>query len=231
MLRDRAHKAIPFLLEFIFPSKCVLCNEGKSTICARCASILPKARLKCLKCGNHNPYGIYCPNCVGKFKPDQVLSVFDYCNEVKKVIHEFKYKDYSFLSDELARLMLPVISGIKSLDRYVLSPIPINRKKLLYRGYNQSELLANSLGKIMRLPVENILSRNLDARPNQAQLAKSERCKNIKGAFFIKGPAKIPERIILIDDVITSGATVEEATKVLKKGGAKKVVCVSLALG
>lgn len=200
-------------------------------ICARCANILPKARLKCLKCGNHNPYGIYCPNCVGKFKPDQVLSVFNYCNEVKKVIHEFKYKDYSFLSEELARLMLPVISGIKSLDRYVLSPIPINRKKLLYRGYNQSELLANSLGKILRLPVENVLSRNLDMRPNQAQLAKSERRKNIKGMFFIKSSAKVPERVILIDDVITTGATVEEATKVLKKRGAKKVTCVSLALG
>lgn len=231
MLRDRAHKAIPFLLEFIFPSKCVLCNEGKSTICARCASILPKARLKCLKCGNHNPYGIYCPNCVGKFKPDQVLSVFDYCDEVKKIIHEFKYKDCSFLSEELARLMLPVISKIKNLNSCVLSPIPISRKKLLYRGYNQSELLANHLGKLLDLPVKNVLLRSPDLRPNQAQIKKDERRKNIRGAFSIGGSMKAPEKVILIDDVITTGATVEEATKVLKKGKTKKVTCVSLALG
>lgn len=220
-----------YLLNFIFVPRCVLCSNSKKIICDKCVYFLPKAHLKCLCCGKLNPYGIYCPLCTGKFKPDRVLSIFDYCDEIKKIVHEFKYKDYSALSEEIARLMVSVISGIENFEDYVLMPIPIDTKKLQYRGYNQSELLANHLGKLTNLPVKNILSRVHDSRPSQAQLEKRERRKNIKGAFFVGSSVKIPEKIIIVDDVITTGATIEEATKILKKAGGKNIICVSFALG
>ncbi len=231
MLKDRACRIKLYLLDFVFVPKCVLCFANKGMICDKCARLLPKAHLKCLRCGKRNPYGTYCLSCVRKFEPDRVLSVFDYCDEIKKIIHEFKYKDYSALSEELARLMVPIISDLKNYSSYTLVPIPIDIKKLQYRGYNQSELLANHLGKLTNLPVKNILSRVHDSRPSQAQSEKDERRKNIKGAFFVKNVTEIGENIILVDDVITTGATVEEATKVLKKAGGKKIVCMSFALG
>lgn len=219
------------LLNFVFAPRCVLCLGGKKMICDECVRLLPKAHLKCLCCKKRNPYGIYCPLCVRKYKPDQVLSVFDYCNEVKKIIHEFKYKDYSMLSEELARQMVPAVLDLKNYSSYTLVPVPIDAKKLQYRGYNQSELLTKRLGKLTNLPVKKVLSRVHDSRPSQAQLEKVKRRKNIKGAFFVESSVKIPEKIILIDDVITTGATVEEATKTLKKAGGKSVVCISFALG
>lgn len=231
MLKDRACRIKLYLLDFVFVPKCVLCFANKGMICDKCARLLPKAHLKCLRCGKRNPYGIYCPLCAHKFKPNRVLSVFDYCDEVKKIVHEFKYKDYSALSEELARLMVPIISDLKNYSSYTLVPIPIGARKLQYRGYNQSELLADHLGKFTDLSVRNILFRTHDSRPNQAQLEKDKRQKNIKGAFFVKNVTEISENIILVDDVITTGATIEEATKVLKKAGGENVVCISFALG
>lgn len=231
MIKDCARSMKICLLEFVFAPKCVLCSASKDVVCGECARLLPKARLRCLRCGKRNPYGVYCPSCTGKIRPDRVLSVFDYCDEVKKIIHEFKYKDYSALSEELARLMVPIISDLKNYSNYTLVPIPIDEKKRQYRGYNQSELLVNHLGKLTNLPVKNILSRVHDSRPSQAQLEKDERRKNIKGAFFVKNATEIGENIILVDDVITTGSTIEEATKVLKKAGGKNVICLSFALG
>jgi ComF family protein len=127
--------------------------------------------------------------------------------------------------------MAPVIKNIDDWNDYILVPVPLGRKKLLYRGYNQSELLVKRLARLMGIESSSVLTRVDDNRPSQASLEKTQRARNIRGAFRVVSNTSVKDKIILVDDVITTGATIEEAAKVLKRAGAKRVIALSFALG
>ncbi len=126
----------------------------------------------------------------------------------------------------------PTGFGIKNIESYIIIPIPLHKSRLKWRGFNQSELIANELSKNIGLPaIANILIR-VKKTKDQTQLSKEERISNIQNAFQIKNPAEISgKNIILLDDVYTSGATMEAAAKTLKEGGAKKIIGLVIAKG
>ncbi|MCX6809680.1 MAG: ComF family protein [Candidatus Berkelbacteria bacterium] len=218
------------IFKFAMPVSCPLCFKNDIEICATCLNNLKSPRLRCLKCGCKNPHGKYCFSCLSDFKPDLVLSCFAYDGQIRDLVHQFKYEDVTSLKKVFAKPISNLIKQILNFKSYTLVPIPLSKKRLRFRGYNQSLLIAQEISKVLHLEVCEPLEK-INIKSSQVQTgSKQERRKNVKKAFLVKNDYEIPPNIFLIDDVITTGATVEEATKVLKKAGAKSVIVISLAM-
>lgn len=167
-----------------------------------------------------------------------IYALFDYRDEViRHMIWALKYRRnrevaktfavllYDFLIEEFSDL-----SVYSDFDKPILVPIPLYKKRFRERGFNQSELLAKELVKINDFCVldTNVLQK-IKNTPNQTKLQRSKRLKNVIDAFSVKNPDKIKNRnIVVLDDVTTTGATLNEAKKILRQAGAKKVVCVAV---
>ena len=146
---------------------------------------------------------------------------------VKKGIHTFKYKRIPGLCDELAQL----ISGVVPNDvSATLCPVPLHWSRRFQRGFNQSELLADKLESITNLKKENLLKRTR-ATGHQAWRDRTDRLISVKGAFGLAKGKSIPDRVILIDDLATTGATLDACAKALKEAGAKHVEAWVVAHG
>ena len=195
-----------------------------------CLSQLESAKLRCLKCLRKNPAGFYCPSCFDRNKPDAVLALFKYDGQAKELIHQFKFEDFTDLKEPLAEAVANLIAKSIKYKDFVLQPIPLDRKRLLVRGYNQSQLICDKVGKILDIEVCDYLKKEKTKKHQFEIVDKVKRRRNIKNAFSVK-VKKVKQKIILIDDVITSGATCEEATKTLKKQGANEVYVFALAMG
>jgi ComF family protein len=173
-----------------------------------------------------------CGNCLGN-KPyfSCARAVASYETIILDAIHQFKYgRDLSIgtaLASFLADFSFPDFEfQVSSL----LIPVPLHIKKLRERGFNQSLILANALGKKQRIDVNFSLLKRRKSTLTQTGLNKKEREQNIKGAFEVSDKKKIAgKNIILIDDVYTTGATLNECAKTLMKAGAEKVAVLTLA--
>ena len=170
------------------------------------------------------------------------LTIFNYKNKlVKQAIWALKFKNntkiaelfgqiiYDYLIEELADLKLS-----HNFNKPVLIPIPISLKKRSERGYNQTELIASKINKLDKNNSfdyrKNILKKIKNTLPQSRTKTKKEREENLKGCFKVVMPKLVSERnIILLDDVITTGATLNEAKKELKKYNPKQIICVALA--
>ena len=168
---------------------------------------------------------------------DGVFSSLIYTGVVKKLVYRFKYPPY--LRDLESSLVTLFYEGLIQKESFygamrtrpVLVPIPLHAARLRKRGYNQSQLLAQGIGKQFALPIIPVLSR---VKKTSTQVGKTgeERDTNMQGAFAFRPDASfIPLSVLLVDDVTTSGATLREAAKVLKRAGVKKVWGITLAHG
>lgn len=153
----------------------------------------------------------------------------------QRLIHAFKYPP--FLRDLAKPLALCIIAHLALLNKPiyppdVICPIPLHKKRLRWRGYNHAEELAKQLGQAFSLPVvADALIRIKHTAP-QANLGREERLKNMKGVFEVRNPQKIAAKnILLVDDVYTTGATMEECARILKKAGAARVFGAAVARG
>ncbi len=148
----------------------------------------------------------------------------------KKLIHQFKYPPYiKELAKPLSSLMVEHFFLLNKNPQQicqggVLIPVPLAKRKLKKRGFNQAEEIAKELSKVLKIPlISGNLIKTKETSP-QINLSEKERKKNLKNAFFCKSPAVIKQKkIFLIDDVYTTGSTMEEATRVLKRAGAKEI--------
>ncbi len=223
-------KLFSIFSSFIFPQNCFICNVSGQEICPDCLKNLESARPRCLKCGRENPFGIYCTIHCRKFQADAVHAPFAFKGPLRELVHQLKYEDVTNLVRPLSSEITRLAKRIPDYHKFVLTYIPLARKRLLERGYNQSELIAEAVSEVLKTPVSGLLTR-VEGHLTQVQLGdKKMRRQNVKGVFKIKQGVEIPDNVILIDDVVTTGATVEEAAKVLKKAGVKKVVVLVLAL-
>ena len=207
-------------LDFFFPKKCFGCNNTKSFLCINCVSSIPKSTLNIDK----NTYAL-----------------FSYKNPlIKKVLWHFKYRGHSILAEELASLLyeliLEEISDERLLNDFInpiFIPIPISRKRLRVRGFNQSELIAKNVVKLNKKDfslVTNVLYKLKDT-PNQMSIKdKDKRLKNLKDCFSIKDTSAVYNKnIVLIDDITTTGATINEARNVLMQAGARQIIAFTIA--
>jgi ComF family protein len=148
---------------------------------------------------------------------------------VRRAIHELKYRNLKAISGCLAILMADYLKD-NQIDGEVLVPVPLHLQRLRERGYNQSNLLARELGKLIALPVfDDSLCRLKDSSPQARTTTVEERRKNVARAFACRDDKLKGRRVILIDDVCTSGATLESCAKAVKVAGAVSVWGLTLA--
>ena len=150
---------------------------------------------------------------------------------LQNLIHYFKYKYFKGLTPILGEIATKYIENLKlKIENFIIVPIPLHPKKERQRGFNQAKLIAEFLANKLNLELIDELKRIKNTEP-QAKLKDPEkRTKNIAGCFQLKNAAKIKNKnILLIDDVFTSGATINEAVKILEQNSAKKIIALVLA--
>ncbi len=239
-----------FILDLIFPRFCLGCQKEMASkqsvlICDACfGKIALNSGVQCHICGLRNTKGT-CKRCRQKTPLKGLLAASQYENPIlKEMIHRFKYQSVESLKKPLAELIIAYIAKEFLTDKLansVLVPIPLTLKRKINRGFNQSELLAKEIGKFLNCPVINLLKRKKFTSP-QAEISDwQKRKENISGVFCLstsyphfyrfRKPIKKPIKIILVDDVATSGATLEEAARVLKQAGIKEIYGLVIAKG
>ncbi len=218
---------------FPLPAVCPLCMQRQKTlqICDDCLAKALRQRStygQCARCGSFGVYSGTCRNCrewpayyIGN------IAVWPYQAAYKQVIKEFKFHNMPWLADVLAQVMLPCLPK----DYDLLVPVPLHPNRLQERGYNQSERLVRSLSRTSGIPWQNSLMRVRDT-PHQTGLGRAERLQNLHNAFACSKDADVKgKKIILIDDVFTTGTTLYSCAKVLHQHGAKEIVSCTLASG
>ena len=154
-----------------------------------------------------------------------------YRGPVKSAIAKVKYKWVYDIGKTLVDLLAASLWRFGIPDDLILVPIPLHTRRKNWRGFNQAEILAKSLSLKFNQPYGEYLARIIETA-SQVGLKKDERKKNVKGAFRLRTGADVSgKNILLVDDVYTSGATMQEACRVLKKAGAKTVWAMAVALG
>ncbi len=228
------------IIDLIYPRRCPLCGEirefGKKGICEKCRPDLPWIEPPvCLMCGKmiDDDEDEYCDDCRRIPKNfERCYPAFSYEGKVKDSIYEFKYKNQrehaGFYADAIVKRYGETFANIR-FDGIV--PVPVHDNRRRKRGYNQAELLANELGKRLEVRVyPGFLERCSDTDP-QKELDDVGRMKNLKNAFKIgKNDVKL-DTVLLVDDIYTSGATVNACTDVLLANGTVKVYCAVIAIG
>lgn len=229
------------ILDTILPPRCIKCgkiisdNIGLCEDCFREMNFI--SRPYCRKCGHpfqseHLPRNLQCPRCnAGKIAPFRYCrSALCYDDAAKPLILALKFMDKTDNAVVMARWLQQAGADIFDAGVDLLVPVPLHYARLLKRKYNQSGLLAGELGRLTGLSVDyQALQKHKHTRP-QVEFSGQERLKNVKGVFSVKHIEKIKgKRILLIDDVMTTGATLKECALALKKAGAKSVDALTVA--
>ena len=184
----------------------------------------------CPHCGRPQASGIVCPGCrQRKTEIDGIRSPFRFDEVIRKAIHELKYRNLKAISPCLAELLADYLRS-NPLPGEALVCVPLHPRRLRERGYNQSNLLTRELGRLIGLPViEDCLIRVKQAQPQVRAVDVEERRSNVADAFACRDEKVSGKQIILIDDVCTSGATLESCAAALKNKGATSVWGLTLA--
>ena len=232
------------LLNIVYPKICVSCRKPlqnkaiDSCLCVGCwQNIKRNIAPTCAVCGRQIrtklPTNRLCLRCrKEKIHFDQAFSPCIYEGVIRNLIHRLKYQNKEHLSPLLARLLIEFIKqrGIKLNTFDLLIPVPLHNTRLRQREFNQAELLARRLAEEFHLNTSYSNLWRKHYRKPQMQLEKQDRWNNIKGCFSLRYPAEIKHKnILLIDDVLTTGATCSEAAHILKAAGAAKVCVLTLA--
>jgi ComF family protein len=218
-------------LNLIFPQKCLGCGEEGELLCRACQKNLVKIIPPiCPRCGRPQSSGILCPSCVSwQASIDGIRSPLKFTGLTREVIHQLKYKNLRSLSGPLANLLKEYFTA-NPLPAEVLVPVPLHPRRLKERGYNQSSLLARELASILNLPViEGSLLRVKFISPQARTESVEERHRNVKDAFECRDSRLQNRQVLLIDDVSTSGATLDACAQALKTKGARSVWGLVLA--
>lgn len=237
LIRDMGIK----LLDIIFPKRCIRCGSVGEYICAHCLIYISfNEYISCAVCQKHAIDGLTHPFCKDKYTIDGIFASLVYKGLVKKIVYQFKYAPY--LSDMHKMMIELMYEGLIQKELFcsllnkptMVVPIPIFKKRFRERGYNQSLYLARGLSEKFSLPLSSCLVRVKDTK-TQIGLTKEARKNNITHAFAYDHNSSVNvsklSQIFLVDDVTTSGATLLEAAKVLKKVGFQKVWGVTFAHG
>ncbi len=230
------------LIEFIYPENisCIICNNpiNKSntySICKSCFNEINFILDGCIKCGKPIIYHSLekqdisgCSSCFNKtFYFDKSISCIEYNNTSKKLILDFKYKNKTYMSKYIANIMKEKLE-IENIEFDFILHVPLHKKRLKKRGFNQSKKIAIKLEKLINKPSYDILIRKKYTKPLY-NLSKEQRNKVLKNVFEIKNEINLKNKnILLVDDIFTTGATVNEISKILKLEGVNKVYVITL---
>lgn len=241
---NKQAKAIwSFFVDLLFPIECLDCGREGEWLCGGCfLKIKFENGQTCQGCGRLSLTGAICADCRTEWSLDGVLAALDYDRGVSaKLVKTLKYNFVKDIGSVLVNIFLKFYRSQKlqglapnfGEKKIFFIPVPLHLKRLRWRGFNQSALIARPLAEALGGELsDGVLIREKNVLP-QTQFKGSERLKNIEGCFkFVGKEEQIKGGIvILVDDVITTGATMNECAKVLKKAGARKVWGFAIARG
>jgi len=220
------------LLNILFPVECISCGKEDVYLCTDCLLKIPLGKnMDCFFCGKNSPPGRTCPGCAVEHHLDGVFVCADYSDRaINELIKKLKYsfaRELGAVLGEIAVRYLRKLSAENklkkiNLQKYIITPIPLHKKRYNWRGFNQAELIARHIAANLNLPYQDLLIRVKNNAP-QVKLGGAERQNNITGCFAAVEKNLAGKKIILVDDVATTGSTLDEAAGVLMSAGADKV--------
>jgi ComF family protein len=218
----------------LWPSRCLVCTapglEGLD-LCAACADGLPWNHAACPRCALPLPAAETCGACLRREatlarrgrRPalDAVHAGFVYAAPVDRLLPRFKFHRDLAAGGLLSQLLAESTAGLPRPD--VLVPVPLHRARLRRRGYDQALELARPLARALELPLQPDLLQRVRATAPQSELSAAARRRNLRGAFAVAPNVPVPARVALVDDVMTTGATLHAAAEALKRAGVQHV--------
>lgn len=247
----KIHRIKKFILDLLFPSFCVGCGIEGSLLCLKCRKqIIQVQSPVCPRCQRLSENGRYCQICRKKMALSGIIvAVYYEEGPTKEMIHNFKYNHALGLKKVLANLLVEayrrhceqpgvIASGSAAIhrdrllwltprnDNTLVTFTPLHHRRLAERGFNQAELLAQTVSKRLKIPCESLLIKTKSTK-RQVGLTGDIRRKNLTGAFKVHKVCKVKilrgKKILIIDDITTTGTTLNECAKILRAAGAKEV--------
>lgn len=212
-------KVLDWLLDLLYPPRCAFCRR----------LLTGQERGACRFCRPKLPY-VPADGQVQHFRNvDQCLSPLYYHGSVKDSLHRYKFDGLSAYADIYSEFIVKCIDE-NQISCDSITWVPLSRRRLRKRGYDQAELLAKGIGKRLGLPPVRLLKKRRDTPPQSKTGSAEKRRANIAGAYTCLRPEQVAgKRVLLVDDIVTTGATLSEAAGVLKKAGAVEVLAATVA--
>ena len=239
-IAKKINQLFNFFLNATFPPKCLACDcktDKANLFCFKCWNSLTFiSDPRCNICGTPFPIQMgknaICPYCIEeKPKFDLARSIIRFDHSSEKLIHNFKYYDKTEAAKTLAQMMLKTYGKlINNID--IITAIPMYKTKLQKRKYNQAAILAQHIAKLSNKTYEPEILIKFKDSISQSGLTKEQRKENVKNTFKLNAKHKesiFRKNILLIDDVLTTGSTASECTKILKRNGIKRVHILTIA--
>lgn len=218
------------LLSLFFPPRCVLCRRVGVWLCPDCIPRLPRLPGPvCPRCGVPVSDGALCSSCrETPLRLEAIRSVAPFRGPIRLAVHYLKYRHAWQLADPLGEWMAWYWKE-HPLPADVVVPVPLHPSRLRQRGYNQAALLAWALSRRIGLPLDADALCRVRATASQMRLKAADRRHNVEGAFHCPTDRMKGRRVLLVDDVCTTGATLEACADALREGGAREVRALTLA--
>ena len=230
-LKYSSNRFIWKALDWLYPPLCPGCGKAAVRMCPDCmARITLITRPQCPVCGDILKFGkSTCGVCADKTQFFSALASWaEYAGPLRSAIHSLKYKNNIGLGDFFAGYLIELLRS-KSFPVNLIVPVPLSKSRIRTRGFNQSLLLARPVSFYLQIPLSNTALRRIKETDSQVHLNAHEREQNMAGAFS-GNPATLKGRsVLLVDDIITTGATINHCSEALLRAGAVRVYAVALA--
>ncbi|NPV58126.1 MAG: ComF family protein [Actinobacteria bacterium] len=214
------------------PVRCAGCGRYLSRpICPECNAAMPVVRGNtCSRCGKPTMYPVDgCLQCGSNLRQiDHAVAMAVYEEPLRSIIHKLKYGNGWRLAAPLGAMAAVCLAPHLASPRPAITYVPMHRRRKRERGYDHAERLAAGVARALGLEVVPLLERTRPS-PSQASLGYADRRSNVRGAFRQKAMERMPEEVVVVDDVLTTGSTMGECASVLKGGGARRVLACVLA--
>jgi ComF family protein len=211
-----------------FPARCAACRAwGRAPLCVECeGDVVWLGAESCAKCGKPEPAPVpRCRDCGGRdLSFDRARAAVSYEGPAREVVKAFKIGGERRIARAIARWMVPTALSLGAAR--CVTWVPSTRRSDAARGFTPAEELARPLAKTLALPSVRLLAKVRETR-DQSELSRKERRANLVGAFTAR--MRVPERVLLVDDIVTTGSTTDECAKALKAAGARRVVVAAFA--
>ena len=222
-------------MNLLFPKKCINCRRWGNYVCDKCQVGLWEEEQICPVCRRASRYGLQHKYCHRPYSLAGLTCLWAYEGIAKKIIQKAKYRFYydflgELLVDSPSIIDRPEFSYFwKFLEtKPVVVPVPLHPNREKWRGFNQAKIIADLAARSWKLDTRNLLIRTRDTG-QQVGRTRQDRLSRVEGAFFLKSRIQYPGSVLLVDDVWTTGATLSECCRVLKKAGVKQVWGLVLA--
>ena len=217
------------IVDYLLPRRCIFCNTpvyGPEPFCENCRELVPTAEGICPRCGKRP-----CVCGERRFAFSSVVPVFFYELGAQNAVKQLKFNERTSYAKPLAKYMY---GRLVTRDFYprleAIIPVPMTKRAIHQRGYNQSVLLAKELSRLSGIPAECNILQKVRETQKQHDLTERERRSNLNEAFAVADPVKLTGKTVLLcDDVYTTGATFDECARTLLSGGAREVFCAAIS--